>query len=207
MIQDDRHLVKRMLAGEEQAFDEFFDGFFPGLYRFALSRLDRDAAAAEEVAQAAICRAITKLRTYRGEAALFTWLCTFCRHEISAYFRRHDSKAKRVDLVEDSPEVRAALESLSGTIDGPARAFDRAEIGRLVQVALDQLPPHYGNALEWKYLEGYSVKEIASRLGLSPKATESVLTRARHAFRDAFRSLTGGDRALSPSTRPVESSS
>ena len=50
----DRKLVRRMLAGEEQAFTEFFDGCFPGLYRFALSRLNRDADAAEEVAQAAL---------------------------------------------------------------------------------------------------------------------------------------------------------
>jgi RNA polymerase sigma-70 factor (ECF subfamily) len=187
-----------MLAGDERAFDEFFEGHFPGLYRFAMTRLNHDEDAAEEVAQATICKAITKLATYRGEAALFTWLCTFCRHEVSAYCRRNRMGARRVDLVEDTPEVRAALESSSGMFEGPARAFDRAEVRRLVQVALDQLPTHYGNALEWKYLEGQSVKEIASRLQLSPKAAESLLTRAREAFRDCFAALT---------RTPMESSS
>jgi RNA polymerase sigma-70 factor (ECF subfamily) len=181
-----------MLAGEERAFDEFFDGHFPGLYRFALTRLNHDEDAAEEVAQAAICKAISKMRTYRGEAALFTWLCTFCRHEISAYYRRTRKAAAQVDLVEERPEVRAALESIGATLEGPEQALDRDEVARLVQVTLDQLPPHYGNALEWKYLEGLSVKEIAGRLKLSPKATESVLTRARAAFRDAFTALTDG---------------
>jgi RNA polymerase sigma-70 factor (ECF subfamily) len=187
-----------MLAGDERAFDEFFEGHFPGLYRFAMTRLNHDEDAAEEVAQATICKAITKLGTYRGEAALFTWLCTFCRHEISTYFKRNRMETRSVNLVEDAPEVRAALESSAGMFEGPARAFDRAEIGRLVQVALDQLPPHYGNALEWKYLEGLSVKEIASRLQLSPKAAESLLTRAREAFRDCFSALT---------RTPMESSS
>jgi DNA-directed RNA polymerase specialized sigma24 family protein len=51
---------------------------------------------------------------------------------------------------------------------------------------LDQLPTRYGDALEWKYGEGLSVKEIATRLGVGPKAAESLLTRARQAFRDAF---------------------
>ena len=46
----DRTLARRMLAGDERAFDEFFEGHFPGLYRFALTRLDRDEDAAEEVA-------------------------------------------------------------------------------------------------------------------------------------------------------------
>jgi DNA-directed RNA polymerase specialized sigma24 family protein len=56
-------------------------------------------------------------------------------------------------------------------------------------VALDHLSPHYGEegqALEWKYLDGLSVKEIAARLRLAPKAAESLLTRARRAFRDGF---------------------
>ena len=73
---DDRRLVGRMLSGEEAAFEEFFDGFFPQLFRFALARVDRDADIAEEVVQAALCRVIATLHTYRGEAALFTWLCT-----------------------------------------------------------------------------------------------------------------------------------
>jgi RNA polymerase sigma-70 factor (ECF subfamily) len=186
----DRKLVRKMLAGDERAFNEFFDGHFPGLFRFALARLNRNENAAEEVAQVTICKAITKLDTYRGEAALFTWLCTFCRHEISAYFKKHNNAAHNVDLVEDRPEVRAALESLGALQDSPERAYDRIEIARLVQVVLDQLPRHYGDALEWKYIEGLSVKEIAARLKLSPKAAESLMTRAREAFRDGFAALT-----------------
>jgi RNA polymerase sigma-70 factor (ECF subfamily) len=200
----DRGLVRRMLAGDDRAFDAFFEGYFPGIYRFALTRL-RDEDAAEDVAQATLCKAITKLRTYRGEAALFTWLCTFCRHEISAYLRRDRISLRRVDLIEDTPEVRAALDSAVGAFEDPDNALDRAEVGRLVQVALDQLPPHYGSALEWKYLEGLSVKEIASRLKLSPKAAESLLTRARGAFREGFGALTRAPVPRSP--RPSESSS
>ena len=71
---------------------------------------------------------------------------------------------------------------------------DREEIGRFVQVALDRLPAHYGNALEWKYLENLPVKEIASRLEMGPKAAESLLTRAREAFRQAHARLTTAPR-------------
>jgi RNA polymerase sigma-70 factor (ECF subfamily) len=196
-VTSDRELVRRMLAGDERAFADFFDGHFPGLYRFALTRLGRDEDAAEEVAQAALCKAISKLATYRGEATLFTWLCTFCRHEISAFCQRNRLTPRQVDLVEDRPEVRAALESLPASLrEGPAEIFDRKELGRLVAVALDRLPPHYGDALEWKYLEGLAVKEIAARLGLSAKAAESLLVRAREAFRDGFATLVQG--AVSP---------
>ena len=202
----DRGLVRRMIGGEDDAFDEFFEGYFPGLYRFALTRVDHDEDAAEEVAQATMCKVITKLSTYRGEAALFTWLCTFCRHEISAYFKRNRIVARKVDLIEDAPEVRAAMESLGATFAGPESALDREELGRLVQVALDRLPRNYGNVLEWKYLDDQSVKQIAGRLKLSPKAAESLLTRARDAFRDCFSTLTRSPRSRTSHLKPAESS-
>src|SRR3990172_7589806 len=109
---DDLDLARRMLKGEERAFGEFFERHFPPLYRFALARLARDEDAAEEVVQATLCKAISKLHTYRGEAALLTWLCTFCRHEIAAFHERAGRQPATVDLVEDHGEVAAALESL-----------------------------------------------------------------------------------------------
>ena len=187
----DRELVLRLLSGDERAFAEFFDGYSPGLFRFALARMGRDDDAAEEVVQATLCTAIPKLATYRGEAALFTWLCTFCRHEISAFYQRRGKPQATLTLREDDPEVAAALESLAaGSETGPDAAFQRDETARLVHVMLDRLPPRYATVLEWKYIDGLSVKEIADRFDLSAKAAESTLTRARDAFREGFSLLT-----------------
>ena len=188
--QSDRDLVQRMLGGDQAAFRQFFDLHFPGLYRFALARLGHDADAAEEVAQAALSKVVRKLHTYRGEASLFTWVCTFCRWEISAWHSQRTRRGVAIELVEESAEVRAALESLSAIGgDGPRERLLRQEVGALVRLTLDQLPARYGDALEWKYVEGLSVKEITVRLGVGPKAAESLLTRARQAFRDAFATL------------------
>jgi RNA polymerase sigma-70 factor (ECF subfamily) len=68
----------------------------------------------------------------------------------------------------------------------------------LVQVVLDALPERYANALEWKYAHGLSVNEIAKRLGVGHKAAESVMSRARDAFREGFAALTQG---LAPAGR------
>ena len=199
-MNEDPILVRRMLAGEEPAFEEFFEDFFPRLYRFALSRVRNDADLAEEVAQATLCLAITKLKTYRGEAALFTWLCTICRREISACHRKYGSRVQ--PLLEDNPEVRASLDSLAAALSQqPDSQLLRAEIARLVQVTLDLLPRWYASALEMKYLKDLPVKEIAARLNLGPKAAESLLTRARQAFREGFSTLSS--RGLSPN-RPGE---
>ena len=61
---EDRRLVKRLLKGDEQAFEAFFDDYFPRLYRFALVRMSHQADAAEEVAQATLCAAIPKLASF-----------------------------------------------------------------------------------------------------------------------------------------------
>ena len=117
-------LVREMLAGDEAAFERFFDTAYPALYRFALIRLAFDQDAAADVAQTTICNAISKLHTFRGEAALLSWLCTFCRHELYAWGKRHGGRL-RVELLEDDPEIRAALESLRVTADVES-ALDRA---------------------------------------------------------------------------------
>ena len=65
----------------------------------------------------------------------------------------------------------------------------RHDLSDRVRVTLDHLPRPYGDVLTWRYLEGLSVVEIAERLGSTAKAAESMLTRARGAFRDGFHTL------------------
>lgn len=188
---DERGLVGRMRAGEEEAFHQFFEDHFSRLYRFALARLGRDAGAAEDIVQVTLCKAVAGLKGYRFESALFTWMCTICRHEIAAYYDRQGRRPEPVSLIEDTPEVRAALETLAATGTGdPEIQMQRQDVARLVQVTLDALPSSYGDALEWKYVHGLSVKEIAERLNLGMKAAESLLTRAREAFRGGFATVT-----------------
>jgi RNA polymerase sigma-70 factor (ECF subfamily) len=185
---DDSGLLRRLLHGDEEAFQEFFDAHFSRLYRFALTRVG-DEDTAEEIVQETLIQAMRKLGTFRGEAALFTWLVTICRHQIAAWFER-TGRRSIVSLEEDLPDVRARLEALANLEMGPDEAVHRQEVARLVRVALDFLPGRYGDVLEWKYIDERPVTEIAARLGLSPKAAESMLTRARYAFREAFAALT-----------------
>lgn len=185
----DLALARRLIAGDQAAFEQFFADYFPRVYRFARTRLEGSEDAAEEVVQTTLIKALGKIHTYRGEAALLSWLCTFCRHEISAWYARV-GRAGEVALDTAAAETRAVLDALALlSQDDPERALDRMEVCRLVHATLDHLPPRYGDALEWKYLEGLSVEEIARRLGVGYKAAESLLTRARQAFREGFSAL------------------
>jgi len=187
----DKNLVKQMLAGDERAFRRFFDDNFRRLYRFALARLGNDTDAAEEVAQVALCKATQNLDSYRGEAALFTWLCTICRNAATDWLRQQGRYRENIVLIEDFPQVQAVVDSLEEDDSlRPDRRQERVELVRLIQVALDKLPPNYGNVLEWKYIDGYSVKEIAGRMELGTEATQSLLARAKRAFCDVYATMT-----------------
>lgn len=183
-------LAKRLIDGDRRSFDAFFNAYYPRLFRFALARLDGDGDLADETAQVVLCQALSKMDTYRGEAPLFSWLCTFCRHELSRQRKARARAQGDQPLVEDDPAVRAALDSLlAESRQDPDAEVYSLEIRRLIEVAMDQLPALYADALESKYVRELSVNEIAAELGKSPKATESVLTRARVAFKDAFNTL------------------
>jgi RNA polymerase sigma-70 factor (ECF subfamily) len=188
-LQRDLALARRVAAGDRAAFDEFFREYFPRLYRFTLARVDNDEALAEEIVQRTMCRVVRKMGLYRGEALLFTWLCQICRNERSDVFRRQGIDQKRSVPFEDNPTIRAALESLSIDLDDPEKSQRAGELARFVRVTLEYLPTKYATALEMKYIRGCSVEEIGKHLNISSKAAESVLSRARAAFKDGFRSL------------------
>ena len=187
---DDKRLVKQLLAGEQTAFDTFFEENFARLYRFAVARLSDDPEAARDIVQITLTRAVRKLASYRAESALFTWLCAICRNEISDHLRRQGRYREHIVLVEDYPEVQAAVDSFQTPVENsPERQYQRVEAMRLIQVALDRLPANYGNVLEWKYVQGHSVKEISAKLEIGTEATQSLLARAKRAFADVYASM------------------
>lgn len=186
---EDLELVGRMLAGEGRAFETFGERHFRALYRFACARLAGDRDLTREIVQIAVTKALGKLDTYRGEASLLTWLCSCCRNEILMHWRRRRSAPEDLELVEGlEPAAGFGMERPGD----PEAVFLVRERAGLVHTALDGLPDHYARALEWKYLDRLPVEEIASRLGLKGKAAESLLTRARQAFRTSYESLQAG---------------
>lgn len=187
---EDKKLVKRLLKGDQRAFDQFFNDNFSRLYRFVLARMSDDPEATREIVQAALGKALRKIKGYRGESALYTWLCVICRNEMVDWARRNARYREHIVLTEDYPEIQAAVDSfLAPPATDPGQQYQKHEASRLVQVALDKLPPRYGDALEWKYIEGYSVKEIAGRMGVSQEAVQSLLARARKAFEEIYSTL------------------
>ena len=186
--EEDKALARQVARGDEQAFRQFFNRYYPRVYRFCVRRMQQDAA--EDVAQIVLTQAVRKISSYRGEAALFTWLCQIARNQISAFYRAN-SRHRHLVALEDSESIRAEVESLpADPIFSPENVATQSQRQQLVALILDHLPGHYGAILEWKYIEGLSVEEIAERLETTAIAVQSMLARARPAFQKQYHSLT-----------------
>jgi RNA polymerase sigma-70 factor (ECF subfamily) len=101
-----------------------------------------------------------------------------------------------VVLIDDQPDLRMAIEAIEAPEEYDlVRNYGRAETARLVRAVLDRLPSAYGDALEWKYIEGQTVEVIGERLRIGTTAAQSLLARARVAFREALEQVFGAEAA------------
>lgn len=159
------------------------EGFFnqktiQELKRFIVHRVS-DENEAEEIFQDTLISACEALPNFWGRSSLFSWLCGIAKHEISDFYRK--KKIKTI-LFSHLP----FLEKLASQALGPEEEILEAELKRKVKIALNSLSEGYRQVLRLKYIEGYSVAQIATRLDLSLKAVESRLSRARLAFKEAW---------------------
>jgi RNA polymerase sigma-70 factor (ECF subfamily) len=182
----DRALVARMRAGDQRAFDEFFKNSAPRLAAFIARRTALDPATLEDIVQSALIKAVRHLANYRGEAALFTWLTEICRNELADQHRK--AKRRPAHLSLDEPEAAHRWEEMlrapqsQEPVPTLQAAAERAEI----MTVLDGLPANYAFVLEAKYGDGLSVATIALQLDLTEIAVQSMLARAREAFRQSW---------------------
>ena len=186
----DRNLARKIVRGDEQAFRNFFDYYFPRLYRFALSRLNGDVELTKDIVQETLMRATTHMKTYRGEATLFSWLCQIARNLIRTHFKKNNKQ--QTIHIGDHPEVQDVMDNIRDEIlQKPEHVYANDNLRELIFSTLDHIPHGYGDLLEWKYLDKLSVEEIAHQLDTSATSIQSKLARAREAFKAVMTRLLG----------------
>jgi RNA polymerase sigma-70 factor (ECF subfamily) len=170
----DRAVRDAVLAGDLAAWRAWYDAHFDRLAGYARWRCGGLADLADDVTQQAWLTAVRRLRSFDPDRGpFFAWLCG-----IAANAARNAARARRRHRARTRP-----LRPDDSPATDPLAAVEKAE---RVAVALAELPEHYESVLRAKYLDRLAVDAIAALLGNSPKAVESLLSRARQAFREAF---------------------
>lgn len=183
---DERELISRMRRGEQLAFNEFFNSYVPRLSSFAMRRSSLDPAAIEDVVQMTMINAIRSLDSYRGDSALFTWLCTICRNHL-ADVARATSRRPIAQSIEELTTERPSSTVVELTdFRDPLDECESDSTRGAVRQIINTLPSHYARILELRFGDELPVREIASVLRISENAAESSLSRARQAFKAAW---------------------
>jgi RNA polymerase sigma-70 factor (ECF subfamily) len=185
----DAALARRIAGGDSAAWEAFFDQYSAWAHRFAFRHLGGSRADAEDLCSDILlsaARSIGRFDSRRG--TLDVWLLGLARNRLARFCRR---RGRQLPLV-PAPDARG---------DEPARwdpVADAAAERDIVNRALASLPQRQAAVLVGKYISGHTIAEMAQSMGCTPKAVESLLSRARTAFRSAFRALlddeSGGER-------------
>ena len=189
----DNNWRARALAGDAQAVKQLAEVAIQPLYCFCFYRVGRNRHLCEEVVQETLLRMLRDLENYQPARCgnnIFPWLTGLARNEIQRVLAR---ERPLISLEILWAKMDKELLPLYARLDSDPFDDDllrREETRELVNVTMSQIPAHYRDALEAKYLSGRSVRDLAALWSISEKAVESLLSRARQAFRGTFLALT-----------------
>lgn len=179
-MQNDR-LISQILARDRKALYIFYHRYTPKLTRI-ISRKVNNPDDAQELLQDTLMAFLEAIRDFHGNSKLETFLYAIANHKIIDYYRR--KKIKHL-VFSQMPQ----LESLVSTLMAPEDELDAKLLREKIHGVLGRIMPHYRKILTMKYIEGFSVNEIAHKFAISLKGAESQLFRARRAFVQLFISI------------------
>jgi RNA polymerase sigma-70 factor (ECF subfamily) len=182
----DWQLVQRVQRGEKRAFDLLVAKYQRKLFRL-LSRLIRDQAEIEDVAQEAFIKAYRALPNFRGESAFYTWLYRIAINTAKNYLVAQGRRAPtRTETEIEDAENFDDGDSLR-TEDTPERMLVSKQVAEAVNRAIERLPEDLRTAIVLRELEGLSYEEIAESMNCPIGTVRSRIFRAREAVAEELR--------------------
>lgn len=184
----DQQLVERVQRGDKAAFDLLVSKYQRKIFRL-LSRLIRDPAEIEDVAQEAFVKAYRALPNFRGESAFYTWLYRIAINTAKNYLVSQGRRAPTTteNEIEDA-ETFDDGEQLRD-LNTPDSMLLTKQVAEAVNRAIDQLPEDLRTAIVLRELEGLSYEEIAESMNCPIGTVRSRIFRAREAIAEELRPI------------------
>jgi RNA polymerase sigma-70 factor, ECF subfamily len=179
-------LVQRCAARDEDACAELVSEHQRMVYQLSLNLLS-DHNEALDLSQEVFLRVFRTIHTFRGHAALRTWIYRIvinqARNRQRWWRRRH--RSQQVSLDEHIRDHGELPEQNNG--GSPDRLLGQKLLADRIREALDRLPFDQKTALVLREIDGLSYEEIGFSLGIAVGTVKSRLARAREALRGELR--------------------
>ena len=184
----DQQLVERVQRGDKQAFGLLVSKYQRKLSRL-LSRMIRDPAEVEDVAQEAFIKAYRALPSFRGESAFYTWLYRIGINTAKNYLVSQGRRAPTTTEIEAEDAEQYESGELLRDNDTPERLLQTRQIGETVNEAMEALPEELRTAIVLREIEGLSYDEIAAAMNCPIGTVRSRIFRAREAIAERLRPM------------------
>lgn len=145
--------------------------------KFIARKIGAEQEAVEEVFSETVLAALNGWHTFKHKSSYFTWLCRIALNKIADYYR--DQVHERSIIVVPTLKEFANLESKEIS---PEERLALSELRKSVNDCLNLLPPEKRRLLHLRYWREFATREIAKTLGVSVRAAEGKLYRARQSF-------------------------
>ena len=147
------------------------------LTKFVMKRMGASDEKVEDIVEETVVAAWRGWNTFRHKSSYFTWLCRIALNKISDYYRDQVHKNSRIVV----PLIEALTET-DGKSLSPEEALALKELRKSVNGCLDLMSPEKRQLLQFRYWYDMSYEEIGSILGISERAVEGQIYRAKHEF-------------------------
>jgi RNA polymerase sigma-70 factor, ECF subfamily len=181
----ERELVQRAQIGDSAAFRVIIQRNNRRLFRIARSILKNDSEA-EDVVQEAYFRAFEHLSDFRGESTMATWLARIAINEAQGRLRRQRPTVDLAMLDSGSNGMSEVIPFPLNPNSDPERMAAQREVRQLMEQAIDDLPDAFRVVFVMRIVEGMSVEETVSFLGLREETVKTRVHRARRLLREAL---------------------
>jgi RNA polymerase sigma factor (sigma-70 family) len=158
-------------------FESVYKSLAIPLTKFVIKRVSGDSQAIEEVLSATMVAGWKGWSTFRHKSSYFTWLCRIALNKIADYYRDQIHRNSRivVPLIE-------AITDIDNKSLSPEESLALKELRKSVNECLNLLPTEKRRLLWFRYWKDMSYAEISKILGISERAVEGQLCRAKDSF-------------------------
>lgn len=174
-------ILEKVRRGDEHALLIIYKKYHSPLFQF-INRQIRDKGVAEELVQDVFLGFIERIREKRHIQSFSAYIYTIARYKTIDYIRR--KKIKKIFL---SALPENVINNCAALLFNDKTQKD--EIADILERVFDYLPHEYALIIRLKYIDGLTVKKIASQLAMNFKAAESMLFRARREFSKLYSDL------------------
>jgi RNA polymerase sigma-70 factor, ECF subfamily len=184
----DQALVERVQAGDKQAYGLLVAKYQRKLLRL-VSRLVRDPAEAEDVAQEAFIKAYRALAGFRGDSAFYTWLYRIGVNTAKNWLVANKRRTPTSTELDNEDAENYGESDLLRDVDTPERLLMTKQIAETVNAAMSELPEELRTAISLREVDGLSYEEIAQVMECPIGTVRSRIFRAREAISVKLRPL------------------